>query len=86
VSGLKLELDTESTLSVSIYDDAGSTTGWITTQSSPGRCHTAATETRVLPQNENAGSEWLSVVPLLPKGRQSDKHLYGTNSSAARLA
>jgi hypothetical protein len=36
--------------------------------------------------NANGGSQLPVVVPSLPNGSQSDKHLYGTNSSAGRVA
>ena len=44
------------------------------------------TETPMLLPNANGGSQLLVVVPSLPNGSQSDKHLYSTNSSADRVA
>jgi hypothetical protein len=67
-------------------EGAASTTRWITTQSSTGRPQTGATETPMLPPNASGRLELLLVVPSLPKGSQSVKHLYSTNSPAGRNA
>lgn len=52
----------------------------------PGPLAPVQTETPMITSNTSEVSELPLVVPSLPKGSQSGKHLYSANSPAARLA
>jgi hypothetical protein len=66
--------------------DSSRASAWIAPGPCTGSSRLVQTETPMITPDTSAVSESLLVVPSLPKGSQSDKHLYGTNSSAARLA